>query len=89
MRDNLSLKKYKLVGEKYSVAVADNTAVTLCLVPTGKTAYGVVLVNDVLGNGAVISSFAWTISATTVSITPQIEANTETGNAEFIVLWKR
>lgn len=90
IRDSVDLIKYGLIGNKYSVDVADNTSVTLCPIIAGKTCYGVVLVNSVLSNGAVIDQLAWDVSdGALVKVVPQITPDTATGSAEFIVLWKR
>ena len=87
MRDAGDLKKWKLGAYKFTVAIADNTAVTLCAVPTGKRCYGVVLVDQQCASGTYVESLNWAATTGYVVVTPQVTSNSS-GKATFLVVFK-
>jgi hypothetical protein len=88
MNSDLDLVRFNLLGEKFNVALSDNTAATLCVIPTGKTCRGVVVAKFIGASEDTIESFDWSIATGSVVVTPQI-TNSGSGNAEIIVLFAR
>lgn len=87
MNSAADLVKWKLHAEQFTVAIADNTAVTLCAVPTGKRCYGVALVDQICIGANHVESLNWSAASGSVVVTPQL-TNNSSGNAVFIVLFK-
>lgn len=87
MRNSGDLKKWKLGAYQFTVAIADNTAVTLCPVPTGKRCYGVVLVDQQCRSGYFVESLNWSAATGSVVVTPQVTSNSD-GVATFLVVFK-
>lgn len=87
MRNAGDLKKWKLGAHKFTVAIADNTAVTLCAVPAGKRCYGVLLVDQQCRSGYYVESLNWSAATGSVVVTPQVTSNSD-GKATFLVVFK-
>ena len=87
MRDAGDLKKWKLGAYKFTVAIADNTAVTLCAAPANKRCYGVVLADQQCDSGAYVESLNWAATTGFVVVTPQVTSN-KSGKATFLVLFR-
>jgi hypothetical protein len=77
-----------LKAERYTVALADNTAKTICAIPTGKRCMGVVILSFIGQSGTYIESYAVAMTSSAVAITPQVTSNSS-GTAEVLVLWKK
>jgi hypothetical protein len=77
-----------LKAERYTVALSDNTAATLCSIPTGKQCMGVVVLDFIGQSGNTIESYAVAMTSSSVAITPQM-TNNSAGTAELLVLWKK
>lgn len=88
MNNAADLTPYLIQAEKYNVALADNTAKTLCVVPTGKTCLGMVVVKFIGASGCTIESLNWSIATGSMVVTPQMTSN-GSGNAEILVLFAR
>lgn len=88
MNDSSDLARYGIKAEKYNVALADNTAKTLCVIPTGKTCVGMVVVKFIGASGVTIESLNWSIATGSMVVTPQMTSN-GSGNAEILVLFAR
>jgi hypothetical protein len=82
------LQAYKIKAEKFNVALADNTAATLCVIPSGKTCLGIAVVNFIGASACTIESLNWSIATGSVVVTPQMTSN-GSGNAEILVLFAR
>lgn len=87
MNSAADLIKWKLQAEQFTVAIADNTAVTLCAVPTGKRCYGVVLVDQQCRTTNYVEALDWSVASGSVVVTPQV-TNSSDGKAVFLVLFK-
>lgn len=88
MNSDLDLVRFNLLGEKFNVALQDNTATTLCVIPTGKTCMGMVLAKFIGANAVTIESLNWSIATGSMVVTPQMTSN-GSGNGEIIVLFAR
>lgn len=87
MKAAADLMKWGLHAEKFTVDIADNTAVTLCKVPAGYRCYGVLLVDQQCASGTYVESLNWAATTGSVVATPQITSNSS-GKATFLVLFK-
>ena len=87
MNSAADLIKWKLQAEQFTVSISDNTAVTLCKVPTGKRLFGVVLVDQQCASGNYVESLNWSGTTGSVVATPQL-TNNSSGQATFLVLFK-
>jgi hypothetical protein len=88
MNNAADLIQYGLQAEKFNVALADNTAATLCVIPTGKTCRGVVVAKFIGASDCTIESLNWSIASGSVVVTPQMTSN-GSGNGEVLVLFAR
>jgi hypothetical protein len=88
MNDAADLTRYNIQAEKFNVALADNTAATLCVIPTGKTCVGMVVAKYIGASGNTIESLNWSIASGSMVVTPQMTSN-GSGNAEILVLFAR
>ena len=88
MNNAADLTRFNIQAEKYNVALADNTAATLCVIPTGKTCVGMVVVRFIGTSAGTIESLNWSIATGSMVVTPQMTAN-GSGNAEILVLFAR
>jgi len=86
MRQSGDLNQFKLGAYQFTVAIADNTAVTLCPAPANKRCYGVVLA-DQQCDGAYVESLNWDATTGYVVVTPQVTSNSS-GKATFLVLFR-
>jgi hypothetical protein len=77
-----------LKAERYTVALSDNTAATLCAIPDGEQPMGVVVLKFIGRSGSTIESYNVAMTSSAVAITPQISSNLS-GTAELLVLWKK
>lgn len=77
-----------LKAERYTVALADNTAATICAIPTGKQCMGIVIMKWIGRSDNTIESYGLTMTSSAVAITPQM-TNNSAGTAEILVLWKK
>ena len=82
------LQSYNIKAEKFNVALTDNTAATLCVIPTGKTCLGVAVVKFIGASACTIESLNWSIATGSVVVTPQMTSN-GSGNGEILVLFAR
>ena len=88
MNNAADLTPYMIQAEKYNVALADNTAATLCAIPTGKKCLGMVVVKFIGASGCTIESLNWSIASGSMVVTPQMTSN-GSGKAEILVLFAR
>lgn len=88
MNNAADLTRFNIQAEKYNVSLADNTAATLCVIPTGKTCLGMVVVKFIGASGCTIESLNWSIASGSMVVTPQMTSN-GSGNAEILVLFAR
>ena len=86
MRQSGDLNQFKLGAYQFTVAIADNTAVTLCPAPANKRCYGVVLA-DQQCDAAYVESLNWDATTGYVVVTPQVTSNSS-GKATFLVLFR-
>ncbi len=77
-----------LKAVRVTVALADNTAATLCDIPTGKQCMGVVIQKFIGASGTTVESYNLAMTSSTVVITPQITSNSS-GTAEILILFSR
>lgn len=88
MNNAADLTRFNIQAEKFNLALADNTAATLCVIPTGKTCVGVVVVKFIGASACTIESLNWSIATGSVVVTPQMTSN-GSGEAEVLVLFAR
>jgi hypothetical protein len=88
MNNAADLTRFNIQAEKYNVALADNTAATLCVIPTGKTCVGMVVAKFIGQSGCTIESLNWSIASGSMVVTPQMTSN-GSGRAELLVLFAR
>lgn len=77
-----------LKAERYTVALTDNSATTLCAIPAGEQPMGVVILQFIGQSGSTVESYNVAMTSSAVAITPQISSNLA-GTAELLVLWKK
>jgi hypothetical protein len=82
------LQSYNIKAEKFNVALSDNTAATLCVIPSGKTCLGAVVVKFIGASAVTIESLNWSIASGSMVVTPQMTSN-GSGTAEILVLFAR
>lgn len=80
--------QFGLLAEQFNVALADNTAITICAIPVGKTCVGMYVAKYLGATGNTIESLNWSIATGSLVVTPQMTSN-GSGNGEIIVLFKR
>ncbi len=88
MNDAADLTRYNIQAEKFNVALSDNTAATICVIPTGKTCVGMVVAKFIGASDNTIESLNWSIATGSMVVTPQV-TNSSSGNAEILVLFAR
>lgn len=88
MNDAADLTRYNIQAEKFNVALADNTAKTICVIPTGRRCVGCVIAKFIGESDATIDSLNWAVNSGSLVITPQIYSNLS-GNAEVLALFAR
>ena len=88
MNNAADLTKFNIQAEKFNVALSDNTAATLCAIPTGKTCLGMVVARFLGASGCTIESLNWSIATGSMVVTPQMTGN-GSGQAEILVLFAR
>jgi hypothetical protein len=88
MNNAADLTKFNIQAEKFNVALSDNTAATLCAIPTGKTCLGMVVARFLGASGCTIESLNWSIATGSMVVTPQMTSN-GSGYAEILVLFAR
>lgn len=77
-----------LKAERFTVTLTDNSATTLCAIPTGKQPMGVVILDFKGQSASTIESYNVAMTSSVVAITPQVSSNLA-GVAEVLVLWKK
>ena len=77
-----------LKAERFTVSLSDNTAATICSIPTGKLCMGVVIMDFIGQSASTIESYAVSMTSSTVTLTPQVTSNLA-GTAEVLVLFKK
>jgi hypothetical protein len=88
MNDAGDLARYKIISEKFNVSLADNTAITLCAIPTGRYCVGMVVARYIGASDNTIESLNWSIATGSMVVTPQMTSN-GSGTAEILVLFAR
>jgi hypothetical protein len=88
MNNAADLAQFGLMAEKFNVALADNTAATICAIPSGKRCRGMVVAKFIGASGCTIESLNWSIATGSMVVTPQM-TNNGSGNAEILVLFAR
>lgn len=88
MNDAADLTRYNIQAEKFNVALADNTAATICVIPTGKTCLGCVVVRFIGADDCTIESLNWSVASGSLVVTPQMTSN-KSGNGEVLALFAR
>ncbi len=88
MNNAADLTQFNIQAEKFNVALSDNTAATLCAIPTGKTCLGMVVARFIGASGCTIESLNWSIASGSMVVTPQMSGN-GSGRAEILVLFAR
>jgi hypothetical protein len=88
MNNAADLTQFGLLAEKFTVSLADNTAATICVIPSGKTCRGMVVAKFLGASGNTIESLNWSIATGSMVVTPQI-TNNSSGAAEILVLFAR
>ena len=77
-----------LYCEKFTVTLTDNSATTVCAIPTGKRCMGVVLLKVICEDGYYVESYAVSMTSSTVTITPQFTSN-KSGQGEVLVCFQK
>ena len=88
MNNAADLTQFNIQAEKFNVALADNTAATICAVPTGKKCLGMVVARFIGASGCTIESLNWSIASGSMVVTPQMTSD-GSGRAEILVLFAR
>ena len=88
MNNAADLTQFGLLAEKFTVALEDNTAATICVIPSGKTCRGMVVAKFIGASENTIESLNWSIATGSMVVTPQI-TNSSKGTAEILVLFAR
>jgi len=88
MKSHLDLVAFKIHSSQFTVNIADNTAVTICKIPTNKRCLGVVLVDQQCASGNYVESLNWAATTGFVVVTPQL-TNNSSGKATFLALFTK
>lgn len=85
MRHNLDFVQHGLIGERFTIDLTDNTAATICAVPSGKKCRGVVIPECV---GGEVEAINWSAATGSVVVTPQFVSN-GAGTCEVVVMFTK
>ena len=88
MKHSGDLTQFGLKCDKITKTITDNVKYDLMPVDN-MTCMGVIAPHYVLASGALITEIHWAATGTQVEVTPQLSNASASGDAEFLILWKK